>query len=63
MEQTREIMQLRSDLNRLKEVVENLAILMNKKLIKELHEEAENIKSGEFLTEEEFEKKHKVRIH
>ena len=56
-------MQLRSDLNRLKEVVENLAILMNKKLIKELHEEAENIKSGEFLTEEEFEKKHKVRIH
>ena len=58
-----EIVQLRNDLNRLKEVVENLAILMNRRLIKELHEEAENIESGEFLTEEEFQKKHKVKIH
>ncbi|HLC54281.1 MAG TPA: hypothetical protein VJK07_01495 [Candidatus Nanoarchaeia archaeon] len=62
MEQIKEITQLRSDLDKLKEVVERLAILMNKKLIKELHEEAENIESGEYLTEEEFEKKHKVKI-
>ena len=58
-----EIKQLRNDVNNLKEVVERMAILMNRKLIIELHEEAKNIESGEFLTEEEFEKKHKVRIH
>ncbi|MEK6888570.1 MAG: hypothetical protein AABW80_00495 [Nanoarchaeota archaeon] len=63
MEQTREITQLRSDVNNLKEVVERLSILMNRKLIKELHGEAENIQSGEFLSEEEFERKHKVKIH
>lgn len=64
MEQTREIIiQLRSDVNNLKEVVERLSILMNRKLIKELHEETKNIESGEFLTEEEFERKHKVKIH
>ena len=63
MEQIKEITQLRSDLDKLKEVVERLAILMNKKLIKELHEEAENIESGDFLTQEEFENKHKVKIH
>ena len=62
MEQIKKITQLRSDLDKLKEVVERLAILMNKKLIKELHEEAENIESGEYLTEKEFEKKHKVKI-
>ena len=62
MEQAREITQLRNDVNSLKEVVENLAILMNRKLIKELHDEAENIKSGDFLTEEEFERKHKFKI-
>ena len=58
-----EIMQLRNDVNQLKEVVERMAILMNRKLIKELNEEAENIESGQFLTEEEFERKHKVKIH
>jgi len=63
MEQTREIMQLRSDVNNLKEVVEKLAILMNRKLIKELYTEAGNIESGDFLTQEEFENKHKVKIH
>ena len=57
-----EILQLRKDVNNLKEVVENLTILMNKKLIRELQEEADNIESGEFLTEEEFEKNHKVKI-
>ena len=63
MEQNKEMIQLRRDVNNLKEIVENLTILMNKKLMKELHEEAENIESGEYLTEEEFEKKHKVKIH
>ena len=56
-------MQLRSDVNNLKEVVEKLAILMNRKLIKELYTEAGNIESGDFLTQEEFENKHKVKIH
>lgn len=58
-----EIIQLRNDVNKLKEVVERMAILMNRKLIRELGEEAKNIESGQFLTEEEFERKHKVRIH
>ena len=58
-----EIVQLRNDLNRLKEVVERMAILMNRKLINELNEEVKNIESGQFLTEEEFERKHKVKIH
>lgn len=62
MEQTIEIKQLRNDVNNLIEVVENLTILMNRKLMKELNEEAESIKSGQFLTEEEFERKHKVKI-
>ena len=62
MEQAREITQLRSDVNDLKEVVERLSILINRKLIKELHEEAESIESGDFLTEEEFENKHRVKI-
>ena len=56
------IIELRRDVNNLKEIVENLAILMNKKLIVELQEEADNIESGEFLTEEEFEKRHKIKI-
>ena len=58
-----EITQLRNDVNRLKEVVERMAILMNRKLIRELNEEAKSIESGQFLTEEEFERKHKVKIH
>ncbi|MEK6928786.1 MAG: hypothetical protein AABW65_02435 [Nanoarchaeota archaeon] len=58
-----EITQLRNDVNKLKEVVERMAILMNRKLINELNEEAKNIESGQFLTEEEFERKHKVKIH
>ena len=58
-----EIAQLRNDVNRLKELVERMAMLMNRKLIRELNEEAENIESGQFLTEEEFERKHKVKIH
>lgn len=60
--ENKEIISPRKDVNNLKEVVENLAILMNGKLIRELREEANNIESGEFLTEEEFEKKHNVKI-
>ena len=57
------MLQLRNDVDNLKEIVEKLAILMNRKLMIELHEEAKNIGSGEFLTEKEFERKHKVKIH
>lgn len=57
-----EIVHLRNDLNNLREVVERMAILMNRKLIRELDEEAKKVASGEFLTEEEFERKHKVKI-
>ncbi len=63
MEQAKEIAQLRNDVNSMKEVIENLAILMNKRLIKELQEEAKNIESGEYLTKEEFERKYKVKIN
>lgn len=63
MEQAREITQLRNDINNLKTVVENLTILMNKKLMNELHEESKNIESGKFLTKQEFERKNKVKIN
>ena len=63
MNETMEIMELRNDLDNLKEIVEKLAILINRKLVKELNEEAKNIEAGEFLREEEFERKHKVKIH
>lgn len=36
---------------------------MNKELIYELYEEYDNIKAGKYLTEEQFEKEHKVKIH
>lgn len=62
MERNKEIMQLRKDVNNLKESVENLTILMNRELIIELMEEKHNIESGEFLTKEEFEKKHKIKV-
>jgi len=63
MEQANEIVQLRNDINKLKEIVERLAIMLNKKLMRELYEEAENIENGNYLTEEEFSKKHKIIIH
>ncbi len=63
MEQTKEIIELRNDVNSLREVIENLAILMNKKLIKELQEESKYIEAGEYLTKQEFERKHKVKIN
>ena len=52
MEQANEIVQLRNDINKLKEIVERLAIMLNKKLMRELYEEAENIENGNYLTEE-----------
>jgi len=58
-----ELIQLREEVNNLKEIVESLAILMNKKLVHELYEEYKNIESGDYLTEEQFEKKNKVKIH
>lgn len=35
---------------------------MNKRIMNELYKEIENIKSGKFLTEEEFEKKYKLNF-
>ena len=63
MEQSKEIIQLRNDVNHLKELVENLTIVLNKKLVNELYEEADNIENGEYLTEEEFFNKHKIKTH
>ena len=58
-----ELIQIREEVNNLKEIVESLVILMNKKLVHELYEEYKNIESGDYLTEEQFEKKNKVKIH
>ena len=63
MEQNKEIITLREDVNNLKEIVEKLTILMNRKLVYELYGEAKNISSGNYLSEEEFEKKHNIKIH
>lgn len=63
MEQTEEIMQLRRDLNNLKEIVENLAILLNRKLMKELYEEAQNVENGEYIAEEEFSDKQTLKLN
>ena len=57
-----ELIQLREEVNNLKEIVESLAILMNKKLVHELYEEYKNIESGDYLTEEQFEKKIKLKF-
>lgn len=57
-----DILHLRKDLNDLKETVETLSILINKELIKELNEEVNNMESGEFLTKEEFQRKHNIKI-
>lgn len=63
MEQNREVIKLKEDVNNLREIVEKLVILMNKSLIHELYIESKNIESGAYLTEEDFEKRHKVKIH
>jgi len=54
-------MQLREDVTNLKEVVENIATILNKKLIEELYKEAENVQKGKYYTEEEFMEKHKLK--
>ncbi len=63
MEQNKEIITLREDVNNLKEIVERLTILMNRKLVYELYEEAKDINSGDYLSEEEFEKEHNIKIY
>lgn len=54
---------LRNEVNSLKEMVENIAVLINKKFIQELYGEVKNIEAGDYLSEEEFEQKHKIKIH
>ena len=61
MEQSKEIIRLKEEVNNLKEVVENITLLLNKRLIKELYLEVENIENGEYLTEKQFLKKHKIK--
>ncbi len=61
MEQQKEILNLKEDVSSLKEAVENLTILLNRKLINELYKEVENIKNGDYLTEKEFAEKHKIK--
>lgn len=38
-------------------------LLLNKRLMSELYEKAEEIEEGDFLTKEEFPKKRKIKIH
>ena len=59
--QVKEIIELKRDVNDLKEVVENITILLNKKLMIELYQEAKSIQEGEYYSEEEFIKKHKIK--
>ncbi|MEX0920156.1 MAG: hypothetical protein WDZ69_01070 [Candidatus Pacearchaeota archaeon] len=63
MEQSKEIMELRNELESLKRVVESLAALVNEDLILELYKEHKDIEAGNYLTEEQFEKKHNIKIH
>ncbi|MBI2003925.1 hypothetical protein HYS72_00480 [Candidatus Pacearchaeota archaeon] len=63
MAQNEEIIMLRNEVNSLKEMVENIAVLINKKFIQELYGEVKNIEAGDYLSEEEFEQKHKIKIH
>lgn len=60
-QQSKEIMQLKNDVNNLKKIVENIATLLNKRLINELYQEAKNIQEGKYYTEEEFMKKHEIK--
>lgn len=56
--QHNELTKIKEDIAYLKETIENMSIILNKKFIEELHEESKNIKNGEYLTEEEFKKGH-----
>ncbi len=63
MEDYEDVNSLRNDLNSLKKLVERMALLLNKGFVKSLYEEAANIQNGDYLTEEEFFEKHKIKIH
>lgn len=53
-----ELTKIKEDIAYLKETIENMSVILNRRFIEELHEESENIKNGEYLTEEEFKKSH-----
>jgi hypothetical protein len=53
-----ELIKIKKEISDLKESVENISTLLNRGLIKELEEESDNIKNGEYLTEDEFKKNH-----
>lgn len=57
----RNIKELRKEVINLKDVVENIFILLNKKLIKELYKEAEKMRNGAYYTKEEFMKRHHLK--
>lgn len=57
------IKELREEVNDLKSLVENISLLLNKKLIKELYKEVENINEGEYYNKEEFMKRHIIKTH
>ncbi len=63
MEDYEDVNSLRNDLNSLKKLVERMALLLNKGFVKSLYEEATSIQKGDYLTEEEFFEKHKIKIH
>jgi len=60
-QEAKEIGKLKEDVSNLKEVVENITTLLNRKLINELYEEAKKIEEGEYYTEEEFKKRHNIK--
>jgi len=55
--------ELREEVNDLKNLVENISTLLNKKLIKELYKRAEDIDKGEYYTKEEFMKRNFLKDH
>jgi len=61
LQSRREISEIREELHNLKELIENLFILLNKKLIKELYKEFESVSKGNYYTEEEFMKRHHLK--
>ena len=57
----RNVNELREEVSSLRGIVENISLLLNKKLIKELYKEAEKIKKGEYYTKEEFMKRNHLK--
>ena len=56
-----EIVEIRKDLQNLKETIEIFFILLNKKLMKELYREIAQIKNGDYYTKEEFMARHHLK--